>query len=144
MKKLFALVAGLLMSITILDVALADGVAPLTPGFSDNGKVQFVSGGVAESGMDAIKAVEHDYNLKMLFVAVSGDYLANISVNIADSKGNTVLDTTATGPVLLVKMPAGRYAVSTKASGGSVLTQAVDVNNDHLASYVLRYPAKEQ
>jgi len=110
---------------------------------TDNGKVQYISGGIAVSGIRAIDEEEHLYNLKMLFVA-NGEYLAEIGVNITDSKGDSVLDTTTKGPVLLVKMPPGRYTVSTKAPNGSPLKQDVEAGNDHLASYVLRYPAVEE
>jgi hypothetical protein len=111
----------------------------------DSGKVQYVSGGIAVSGMRAIDAEEHAYNLKMLFVGgADGEYLADVAVNIKDSKGNTLLSTTAEGPVLLVKMPPGHYTVSTKTSNGAMLTRHVKVGDDHLASYVLRYPNNRQ
>jgi hypothetical protein len=105
--------------------------------------VRYISGGIADSGMRAIDTEEHLYNLKMLFVS-QGDYLADVKVKITDHKGKTVLDTKTKGPVLLVKMHPGHYTVSTKAEGGSTLTRKVTVGDDYLASYVLRYPAKEQ
>lgn len=110
---------------------------------TNNGKAQYVSGGIGIDGMEVINAVEHDYNLKMLFVA-DGEYLGDISVNITDHKGNSLLSAASEGPVLLVKMPAGHYTVSTTTSNGTTLTQHVVVSNDHLASYVLRYPANTQ
>ena len=109
----------------------------------DNGKVRYISGGIADSGMRAIDTEEHLYNLKMLFVS-QGEYLADVNVKITDHKGNTVLDTKTKGPVLLVKMHPGHYTVSTTADGGSTLTRKVTVGEDYLASYVLRYPASEQ
>jgi hypothetical protein len=112
---------------------------------TDNGKVQYISGGIAVSGMRAIDTEEHLYNLKVLFVEGSkGEYIADTKVNITDSKGNSVLDAVAQGPVMLVKLPAGRYKLSTKASDGSILAKRVDVADDHLASYVLRYPPLNQ
>jgi hypothetical protein len=73
---------------------------------TDNGQVQYVSGGIAVSGMRAIDAEQGLYNLKLLFVAQpKGEYLANIGVKIKDGDGKTVLDTTTKGPVLLVKLP---------------------------------------
>jgi len=112
---------------------------------TDNGKVQYVSGGVAVSGMRAIDAEEHAYNLKMLFVGgAEGEYLADVAVNIKDAKDNSLLSTTTEGPVLLVKLPPGHYTVSTQTSNGTMLTRHVNVGDDHLASYVLRYPTKSQ
>jgi hypothetical protein len=111
----------------------------------DNGKVRYISGGIADSGMKAIDAEENNYNLKMLFVSKDkGAYLANVGVTITDSKGGTLLQATTKGPVLLAKIPPGKYTVTAKASGGSSLNRMIDVGNDHLSSYVLRYPASEQ
>ena len=112
---------------------------------ADNGTIQYVSGGVAVSGMRAIDAEEHNYNLKMLFVAArNGEYLSDVNVKITDSKGNSVLDTKTQGPVLLVKMPHGHYTVSTTTHSGKTLTRKIKVGDDYLASYVLRYPASKQ
>ena len=112
---------------------------------TDNGKVQYVSGGVAVSGMRAIEAEEHTYNLKMLFVGgAEGEYLAEVAVNIIDGKSNTLLSATTEGPVLLVRLPPGHYTVKTKTSNGAMLTRHVKVGDDYLASYVLRYPAQSQ
>ncbi|MDR3425343.1 MAG: hypothetical protein P4M13_09800 [Alphaproteobacteria bacterium] len=111
---------------------------------SDNGDVQYISGGVGEADMNAINAEENAYNLKMLFVAEGGAYLANVGVDIKDGKGHDVLDTTTEGPVLLVKMPPGPYTVEATAENGATLTQHVKVENRHLASYVLRYTVVEQ
>jgi hypothetical protein len=111
----------------------------------NTGNVQYVSGGIAVSGMRAIDAEEHAYNLKMLFVGgADGEYLADVAVNIENDKGKTFLSTTANGPVLLVKLPPGNYTVSAQTSNGDSLTQHVNVGSDHLASYVLRCPAKNQ
>lgn len=110
---------------------------------ADNGKVQYISGGIAVSGMRAIDAEESIYNLKVLFVS-KGEYLADVNVTITDNKGNSVLETITKGPVLLVKMPPGQYVVNTKAAEGAVLTRNVSVSTDHLSSYVLRYPASEK
>ena len=107
---------------------------------TDNGKVRYVSGGVAVSGMRAIDAEEHAYNLKVLFVGgAEGEYLADIDVSIMDHKGSTLLSATTEGPVLLVKMPAGNYTVRTKTPSGAMLSRHVKVGDDYLASYVLRY-----
>ncbi len=117
------------------DKQLADATS------TDNGEVKYISGGIGDSGMKAIDEEERDYNLKMLFVAEpSGEYLANIGVKIKDHKGKTVLNTTAKGPVLLVRMPHGHYTVDATRETGAKLTQKVEAGEDHLSSYVLRYP----
>ena len=108
----------------------------------DNGIVQYISGGVSDDDMPVIKAEENNYNLKMLFAA-GGEYLANIRVDIKDARNMDVLNATIDGPVLLVRMPPGRYNVIAKTEDGTTLTRAVQVSARHLSSYVVRYPMRE-
>ena len=105
-------------------------------------QVEYVSGGVADSGMTAIDMREHNYNLKMLFVS-EGAYLSDITVDIKDGKGKSIVSTTTKGPALLARLPPGHYKAITTAAHGSQITQDVEVGTGHLASYTLRYPAKE-
>ena len=108
----------------------------------DNGQVQYISGGVGDADMMAMETEAHAYNLKILFSA-EGKYIANVGVNIVDGKGNSLLDIVAEGPLLLVKLPPGRYMVNTTGANGSMLSQRVQISRDHLSSYVLRYPVSE-
>ena len=114
---------------------------PPTP--IDNGKVLYISGGVGDSSMERMQAEQQGYNLKLLFVA-GPEYIAAVNVKITDGKGGDVLEARADGPVLLVKMPPGRYNVQATAAGGSVLAQQVKVRARGLSSYVFRYPASEE
>jgi hypothetical protein len=110
----------------------------------ESGEVRYISGGVGISGMKTMDEEEHAYNLKMLFVAEpDGHYLADISVRITSDKGKTVLETTAEGPVLLVRIKPGHYTVSATRATGFTMTRKVEASGDHLSTYVLRYPVKE-
>ena len=78
------------------------------------GPVAYISGGIGESEVAAMKAAEGRYPLSLLFVqneAGRGAYLADVGVEIRDSRGNKVLATTSQGPFLLARLPAGRYTV---------------------------------
>lgn len=110
---------------------------------ADNGKVQYFSGGVGERSMKAIDVDDENYNLKLLFVA-KGEYLANVSVTISNSKDSNILTVTTKGPVLLVKMHSGKYVVNTITAGGDKLSRRVNISSDHLVSYVMRYPQNEK
>lgn len=111
----------------------------------ESGDVQYISGGVGVNGMKAMDEEEHAYNLKMLFAAEpDGHYLADIGVKITNDKGKTVLETTAEGPVLLIKIKHGHYTVTATRATGFKMTRKVEVSDDHLSTYVLRYPVKEQ
>jgi hypothetical protein len=110
---------------------------------SNNGEVQYVSGGVGEDDMNALDAEKDAYNLKLLFVA-GGAYLANVGVHITDSNGHEILDTKTEGPVLLVKIPRGSYTVTAAAENGATITQRITVGSNPLSSYVLHYAALEK
>jgi len=83
------------------------------------GNITFVSGGAGGEDRDALKQVENQYNLRLLFAARNGDYLANIAVTLSDARGNAVLDTIADGPIFYARVPPGRYRLTVSNQGQS-------------------------
>jgi hypothetical protein len=83
------------------------------------GNITFVSGGAGDEDRDALKQVESQYNLRLMFAARNGDYLANIAVTLSDARGNAVLDTIADGPIFYAHVPPGRYRVTVSNQGQS-------------------------
>jgi hypothetical protein len=83
------------------------------------GNISFVSGGAGDEDRAALKAVESQYNLRLLFAARGGDYLAGIGVTLADGGGNSVLDTVADGPIFYAHVPPGRYKLTVSNQGQS-------------------------
>jgi hypothetical protein len=90
------------------------------------GAVTYVSGGVDDASLDALKANLQKYDLKLVFALKSGAFMDNVKVAISDAKGNAVLETTSEGPWFLANLPAGKYRViSTSPSGVSITQEAV-------------------
>ena len=83
------------------------------------GNITFVSGGAGTEDRDALRQVESQYNLRLLFAARNGDYLANVAVTLSDARGNAVLDTIAEGPIFYARVPAGRYRLTVSNQGQS-------------------------
>jgi hypothetical protein len=83
------------------------------------GNITFVSGGAGDEDRSALKQVENQYNLRLLFAARNGDYLANVAVTLADGRGNAVLDTIADGPIFYAHVPPGRYRLTVSNEGQS-------------------------
>lgn len=83
------------------------------------GNITFVSGGAGDEDRDALKQVESQYNLRLLFAARNGDFLANVGVTLADAKGHTLLDTIADGPIFYAHVPPGRYRLTVSNEGQS-------------------------
>jgi hypothetical protein len=74
--------------------------------------VMFVSGGISEEAVDRLRAMERDFNLKMVFALNTGAYVADVKVQVVDPSNRVVLDTSTEGPWLLAKLPPGSYQVN--------------------------------
>lgn len=96
--------------------------------------VYFVSGGIGEGGIAGFQAVEKSYDLKLMFAASSGHYLADVGVKISDAQGNTVIETTTEGPILLADMKPGRYTVEATFEG-KTQSRKVTVGSSGLKTY---------
>ncbi len=94
---------------------------PSTPALQtqQQGNITFVSGGASGDDRDALKQIESQYNLRLMFAARNGDYLANIAVTLSDARGNAVLDTIAEGPLFYAHVPPGRYRLTVSSQGQS-------------------------
>lgn len=100
-----------------LALALPAAAAMLPPAKTENG-VTYVVGGIGHDESAAMKAAEKSYPLSMIFYAgKDNEYVADVKVAIKDKAGKTVLDTRADGPIMLVKVPAGRYTITADRNG---------------------------
>jgi hypothetical protein len=92
---------------------------PLALQPQQQGNITFVSGGAGDEDRDALRQVENQYNLRLLFAARNGDYLANVAVTLSDARGGAVLDTIAEGPIFYARVPPGRYRLTVSEQGQS-------------------------
>lgn len=79
--------------------------------------IPFISGGVGLEEREALAAKYKEYNLKLMFAATGGEYLADIKVEISDSRGKKVLVAAADGPWFFTNVPAGKYTVTATMMG---------------------------
>jgi len=108
-------VSGLALSLN----AFAASASHLPP-MHKQGEVSYLSGGIGLSESDAIRHVAKAYPLELEFVLKAkpkAEYLADVKVQIKNAHDKTVLKTTAGGPFLLAKLPAGKYTVSANRDG---------------------------
>ncbi len=114
-------------------VAFLLGVALFVPiASADNdaivqtvGGVSFVSGGVGQESIQRINSLVSNFNLKMIFALNSGDYLSDVRVAIADTKGHPFLDTMSGGPWFLTKLPVGTYQITATYSDHALKREIV-------------------
>ncbi|AVG39606.1 hypothetical protein LMG6001_01961 [Achromobacter insolitus] len=111
------------------------------PPVQQQGSVQYVSGGIGLDESEAMKAAAKDYPLALTFAAQrdgKADYVANVAVTISDAQGKAVLQATAEGPYMLVKLPAGNYKVSATYNG-QAQQRDVSVQNSGTARAVFEW-----
>jgi hypothetical protein len=104
------------------------------------GEVSFVSGGIGSNERDALQTMRADYNLRLLFALQgTGEYTSDVNINITDSKGNSLLETTSKGPMLFAKLKPGRYTVKAELNG-RVLDKPAKVRHNHTTSLSFIWP----
>lgn len=105
------------------------------------GGVSYVSGGVGTASIDRINALAGGFNLKLVFAGASGAYLADVRVNIADSKGRTLLDVPSEGPWFLAELPRGDYRIIASFAGNAV-RQSVSIGTQKLRTVQFRWASE--
>jgi hypothetical protein len=132
MKANSKLLAGALA----LGLAIPAAAAALPQAKTDHG-VTYLSGGVGQDEASALKKEMKNYPLSMVFDAGKKDaYLANVDVTIKDKAGKTVLNTVSDGPIMLVKVPAGKYTISAEEHGKTLRrTAQVKAGHDTRVSF---------
>lgn len=102
--------------------------------------INYLSGGVGLDEAQAVESAAADYSLMLTFaIQKSGDYLAYVNVKIADKSGETVLDTVADGPMLLVQLPPGQYKISAVSNDRQVI-KTVHISGNRTTRETLYWP----
>jgi hypothetical protein len=78
----------------------------------------YVCGGIGVDDQQTIKAQAPGHSLMLTFAATTGDYLADVDVQITDANGRVVLAATCPAPIMLVDLPGkGTWHVRAQANG---------------------------
>lgn len=118
--KLTTLAASIILTgLVAIGPVLSADASPL-PSERVQGQVSFITGGIGEDEATAFKNAAATYPLELLFVQKArptDEYLADVVVTIRDRSGKLLLDTTAEGPFLLARLPAGKYKIEAAYRG---------------------------
>lgn len=105
-----------------------------------SGGIPYVSGGIGAEERQAMQAQAQEYNLRLTFSqAGSGALLTNIMVGIYDSAGNKRLEINSEGPLLFLRLPAGRYRLELMHAG-ILLTKNVVLSATGSRALALQWP----
>lgn len=132
------LAAGLLLG----SAAQAQSDAALPP-VQKSGAVEYLSGGIGLDESAAIKSASRHWPLSLVFsvqAAGKAEFASDVKLEIRDAKGAAVLETTASGPFLLAKLPPGSYSLRATLAG-KTLERKVQVKAGCSAQVELVWPA---
>ena len=113
---------------TMLFAALPAAFAQVPAEQSQN-DVRYLTGGIGSDESEAIKSAMKDYSLALIFARPQergAAYLSGARIAIENEAGKTVLNVTADGPYLLVKLAPGTYKVTANA-GGDVQSKTLQI-----------------
>lgn len=79
--------------------------------------IAYMTGGVGLDERADMARTARDFNLKLVFAEPSRPYLADVSVEIRDKSGTTLIDTSSDGPWFFVRLPEGQYKVTVDHAG---------------------------
>jgi hypothetical protein len=102
--------------------------APLTrlAAKTENG-VTYLCGGIGQDEVNEMKEAARDYDLMLTFAARDGSYLADVNVDIADSRDKSLLKTTCNAPIMLLDLGrSGTYRIRAE-TGGNTVSKSVKV-----------------
>jgi len=128
------------MTIHLTDLARVAAIALALSTTAHARSPEFVSGGIGVAEQVELAAREKEFNLKLVFTLVEGNYLADVGVTVADSGGHKVIEHVSPGPLFMARLPAGHYRITATFDGKSV-TREVDVAAGRLRTEYLRWPS---
>lgn len=107
---------------------------------SPQADIAWLSGGVGDEAMAEMRKLSAAYNIHLLLTGPHGNYLAGIPFTVSRRNGEVRLSGVTEGPLLYLKLPAGRYQIAVEIDG-AWQTRRVQVSASGPATKV-RFVAK--
>lgn len=109
---------------------------PLSPQVQNG--IRFLTGGIGNQEQEKLRELDDDYNVRVALTRDDGAYLSNIHIAIEDRAGETLLETTTRGPILLAELAPGRYVMRASSEDRTTERRIIDVpkNRDPVRLYV--------
>jgi hypothetical protein len=112
-------IASLFAAAPAMGAGDSAATGPLPP-MQTQGNVTYITGGVGQEEADAMRIEAARFPLSMEFARnakPNAEFLSGVNVIIRDQRGQTVLSTVSDGPILLVRIPPGKYTVTAEIEG---------------------------
>ena len=94
-------------------------VAPALP---DNARIEYINGGFGTEEADRMRALSTEFPVRLTFSRHNGtqntdEFVADVNIRVTDSGGRTVLNVASQGPIFLLRLPEGSYAIEAQHNG---------------------------
>jgi hypothetical protein len=116
-------------------------LAQTSAGTGTAGSASFICGGVGVGDQQSMKAAAGQHDLMLTFAVSNGAYLADVDVEIKNSRGAVVLSAKCDGPIMLVDLPAGGSWSVTARSNGQARQKTVTAGAGKHAQATFIWPA---
>jgi hypothetical protein len=121
-----AVVATALFAGSMLTAAAQPPVAARTAD-----AVSYLNGGVGQEEAARMREISAEFPVGLTFTRHDGthntdEFVADVSVRVRDAAGQTVLSAAGQGPIFLLRVPDGSYALEAERNG-EVKTRRIDV-----------------
>jgi hypothetical protein len=116
-----------LLAAAIAGGAAAQAAAPTA--LPRQGEVGYLNGGIGLEQADLMRDMSAQFPVRMTFSQHNDgqdEFVADVHLRVIDSRGRTVLDLPSQGPIFLLRLPQGSYAVEAEYQG-EVKTHRFDV-----------------
>lgn len=116
----------------LLAAAIAGGATAQTVAtdvLPRQGEMGYLNGGIGVEQADLMRDMSSQFPVRMTFSRHNegqDEFVADVHLRITDSRGRTVLDLPSQGPIFLLRLPQGSYAVEAEHRG-EVKTRRFDV-----------------
>ena len=117
---------GFLLAAAIAGGAIAQTATNVLPRQAEIG---YLNGGIGQEQAALMRDMSSQFPVRMTFSQHNegqDEFLADVHLRITDSRGRMVLDLPSQGPIFLLRLPPGSYAVEAEHQG-EVKTRRFDV-----------------
>ena len=121
-----AFIATALFACSIVGAAAQQPVAP-----GPRETISFMNGGFGQEEAARMREISAEFPIGLTFTRHNGtqntdEFVADVNVRVRDSTGQTVVAVAGQGPIFLLRVPDGTYAVEAERDG-EVKTRRIDV-----------------
>jgi hypothetical protein len=114
----------------LLGVAIAGSAGAQTGAVTPRpGEMGYLNGGIGKEQADMMREKSPQFPVRMTFSERNqgqDEFVADVHLRVTDTQGRTVLDLTSQGPIFLLRLPPGSYAVEAEHQG-NVKTRRFDI-----------------